>query len=117
MWCFEFRDNLLTSGALNSTNSRASDLAAAAKVFREAAEANNGELVKIAKNVELYIAAASLLEQETAEASGDWQTLIDAGGRPLPSGCGTYTLPTLSLDTTYMYRTHKSIGKSLLSLK
>ena len=54
--------------------------------------------VKVAEGVELYIAAASILEQETAEASGDWQALLAAGGRPLPSGCGTY-FTNLSLET------------------
>ncbi|KAI9736100.1 MAG: mitochondrial Homoaconitase [Claussenomyces sp. TS43310] len=80
---------------VSCTNSRASDLAAAAKVFKEAAEANKGEPVKVAEGVEFYIAAASIREQETAEASGDWQTLLAAGGRPLPSGCG----PCIGLGT------------------
>ena len=81
---------LSNSKDLDSTNSRASDLAAAAKVFRDAAKANNGVPVKVAKGVELYLAAASIREQEKAEASGDWQALLAAGGRPLPSGCGTF---------------------------
>ena len=79
---------LADSNDSDSTNSRASDLAAAANVFRDAAKANNGEPVKVAKEVEFYLAAASIREQETAEASGDWQVLLAAGGRPLPSGCG-----------------------------
>ena len=59
-------------------------------MFKDAADANNGEPVKVAKGVEFYIAAASILEQEMAEASGDWQALLAAGGRPLPSGCGMH---------------------------
>jgi homoaconitate hydratase len=74
---------------VSCTNSRASDLAAAAKVFREAAEA--GKPAKVAEGVQFYIAAASLLEQEAAEDSGDWQVLLDAGAVELPSGCGTLT--------------------------
>jgi homoaconitate hydratase len=78
---------------VSCTNSRASDLAAAAKVFRDAAD--NGKPAKVAEGVELYIAAASLPEQEAAEDSGDWQVLLDAGGVTLPSGCG----PCIGLGT------------------
>ena len=60
-------------------------------MFKDAAEANNDKIVRVAEGVEFYIAAASILEQETAEASGDWQTLLAVGGRPLPSGCGMYS--------------------------
>lgn len=73
---------------VSCTNSRASDLAAAAKVFKDAASANPGITPRIAEGVQLYIAAASAPEQEAAEAAGDWQTLIDAGAQPLPAGCG-----------------------------
>ncbi|TVY33522.1 Homoaconitase, mitochondrial [Lachnellula subtilissima] len=73
---------------VSCTNSRASDLAAAAKVFKDAAQANPGTAPKIADGVQFYIAAASAPEQEAAEAAGDWQALIDAGGQPLPAGCG-----------------------------
>ncbi|PWY86836.1 homoaconitase [Aspergillus heteromorphus CBS 117.55] len=73
---------------VSCTNSRASDLAAAAKVFRDAALANPGTTPKIADGVQLYIAAASAPEQEAAEAKGDWQVLLDAGAQPLPAGCG-----------------------------
>ncbi|KOS18587.1 Homoaconitase [Escovopsis weberi] len=73
---------------VSCTNSRASDLAAAAKVFRDAAEANSGTTPKIADGVQFYIAAASAPEQETAEDAGDWQVLLDAGAQPLPAGCG-----------------------------
>lgn len=60
-------------------NSRAEDIAAAARVLR-------GH--KVATGVELYVAAASHEVQQQAEAAGDWQTLLDAGAKPLPSGCG-----------------------------
>ncbi|KAF3762948.1 homoaconitase [Cryphonectria parasitica EP155] len=73
---------------VSCTNSRASDLAAAAKVFKDAAKANPGTTPKIADGVQFYIAAASAPEQEAAEAAGDWQALLDAGAQPLPAGCG-----------------------------
>jgi homoaconitate hydratase len=79
-------------------------------VFRDAAKANNGEPVKVAEGVEFYLAAASIREQETAEASGDWQALLAAGGRPLPSGCGTSSLKYACS------RTHEPTSKLLLSL-
>ncbi|KAL7953830.1 homoaconitase [Trichoderma compactum] len=66
---------------VSCTNARASDLKAAAAVFRHAARS------KIADGVEFYISAASAPEQESAEAAGDWQVLLDAGARPMPSGC------------------------------
>ncbi|WWC66858.1 homoaconitase, mitochondrial [Kwoniella pini CBS 10737] len=64
---------------VSCTNSRASDIAAAADVLR-------GK--KIANGVEFYIAAASSRVQEDAESSGDWQALVDAGAKTLPAGCG-----------------------------
>ncbi|PHH71191.1 hypothetical protein CDD80_5467 [Ophiocordyceps camponoti-rufipedis] len=73
---------------VSCTNSRASDLAAAAKVFKDAAKADPTTNPRIAKGVQLYIAAASAPEQQAAEAAGDWQALIDAGAQPLPAGCG-----------------------------
>ncbi|KAI1117066.1 homoaconitase [Nemania sp. NC0429] len=73
---------------VSCTNSRASDLAAAAKVFKDAAKAKPGTAPKIADGVKMYIAAASAPEQELAEAAGDWQALLDAGAQPLPAGCG-----------------------------
>lgn len=78
---------------VSCTNSRASDLAAAAKVFKDAAEA--GKPAKIAPGVDFYIAAASIPEQEAAEDSGDWQALIEAGAKTLPAGCG----PCIGLGT------------------
>ncbi|KAJ4985785.1 Homoaconitase, mitochondrial [Stagonosporopsis vannaccii] len=80
---------------VSCTNSRASDLAAAAKVFKEAAAANGDKIPKIPQHVNFYIAAASIPEQKAAEESGDWQTLLEAGAQPLPSGCG----PCIGLGT------------------
>ena len=70
---------------VSCTNSRASDIAAAANVFREAA--NGGPIPKIAPGVEFYISAASLPEQEIAEQSGDWKVLVDAGCIENPASC------------------------------
>ena len=39
-------------------------------------------------DVKFYLAAASKWVQEEAEKRGIWQTLLDAGAQPLPSGCG-----------------------------
>ena len=78
---------------VSCTNSRASDLAAAARVFKGAATA--GEIPKIADGVKFYIAAASLPEQQAAEEAGDWQALLDTGAIPLPAGCG----PCIGLGT------------------
>ncbi|KAK4235433.1 mitochondrial Homoaconitase [Achaetomium macrosporum] len=78
---------------VSCTNSRASDIAAAAKVFKDAAK--DGVIPKVADGVKFYIAAASLLEQQAAEEAGDWQVLLEAGAQPLPSGCG----PCIGLGT------------------
>jgi homoaconitate hydratase len=78
---------------VSCTNSRASDLAAAAKVFKEASQ--SGKPATIAPGVEFYIAAASIPEQEAAEEAGDWETLLNAGAKPLPAGCG----PCIGLGT------------------
>ncbi|KAL9576765.1 MAG: hypothetical protein Q9212_006836 [Teloschistes hypoglaucus] len=80
---------------VSCTNSRASDLAAAAKVFKDAVSVNGGSIPKIADGVNFYIAAASAPEQAAAEASGDWQAMLDAGAQPLPAGCG----PCIGLGT------------------
>ncbi|CCF38493.1 homoaconitase [Colletotrichum higginsianum] len=80
---------------VSCTNSRASDLAAAAKVFQDAAKANGGKIPKIAEGVKLYVAAASTREQEIAEDEGSWQTLLEAGSIPLPASCG----PCIGLGT------------------
>ena len=78
---------------VSCTNSRASDIAAAAKVFKDAAK--DGVIPKAADGVKFYIAAASLLEQAEAEEAGDWQVLLQAGAEALPSGCG----PCIGLGT------------------
>jgi homoaconitate hydratase len=81
---------------VSCTNSRSSDIAAAAKVFRDASESSSEKIVpKVAPGVDFYIAAASLLEQEAAEEAGNWQVLLAAGAKPLPSGCG----PCIGLGT------------------
>ena len=80
---------------VSCTNSRASDLAAAAKVFKDAAKSNGGTIPKIPNHVNFYIAAASQKEQLAAEEAGDWQAMLDAGAQPLPSGCG----PCIGLGT------------------
>lgn len=64
---------------VSCANARESDLAAAAEVLRGRS---------IAPGVELYVAAASAEVQRRAEESGAWDALLDAGARPLPSGCG-----------------------------
>ena len=79
---------------VSCTNSRASDLAAAAKVFKDAIKENGGQ-VSIAEGVKFYIAAASLPEQELAVEAGDWQAMLDAGATALPAGCG----PCIGLGT------------------
>jgi homoaconitate hydratase len=80
---------------VSCTNSRRSDIAAAAKVFKDAAKENGGKIPKIAPGVNLYIAAASLPEQQAAMEQGDWQALVEAGAQELPSGCG----PCIGLGT------------------
>src|SRR5216683_5933941 len=64
---------------ISCVNSRVEDLAAAANVLK-------GQ--RIASGVKFYLSAASKWVQEEAEQRGIWQTLIDAGAQPLPSGCG-----------------------------
>ena len=64
---------------ISCVNSRLEDLAAAAKVLK-------GQ--KVAPGVKFYLSAASKWVQEEAEKRGIWQTLMDAGAQPLPSGCG-----------------------------
>ena len=80
---------------VSCTNSRASDLAAAAKVFKNAVKANGGNPVRIPEHVKFYIAAASMPEQIAAEEAGDWQAMLDAGAQALPAGCG----PCIGLGT------------------
>ena len=64
---------------VSCVNSRLKDLKEAAEVVKDK---------KIADGVELYIAAASSEVQLESESLGYWQTLIDAGAKPLPPGCG-----------------------------
>ena len=71
---------------VSCVNSRIEDLAAAAKVL---------EGKKVAQGVEFYLAAASSRTEAEAKERGIWQTLLDAGARPLPSGCG----PCIGLGT------------------
>ena len=73
---------------VSCTNSRSSDLKAAAKVFQDAAKANGGKIPRIADGVKLYIAAASAREQAIAEDEESWQTLLEAGSVDLPPSCG-----------------------------
>lgn len=72
---------------VSCTNSRASDLHAAASVFKDGK--------KVAPGVEFYVAAASSVVQAESEASGDWATLVNAGAKVLPAGCG----PCIGLGT------------------
>ncbi|EGG08313.1 uncharacterized protein MELLADRAFT_105205 [Melampsora larici-populina 98AG31] len=64
---------------LSCTNARASDLKAAAEVMK-------GK--RVAPGVEFYVAAASSVVQSEAESTGDWATLVEAGAKILPAGCG-----------------------------
>ena len=73
---------------ISCTNSRRSDFAAVARVFKEATIKNNHVIPKISEHVNLYIAAASRPEQKAAEEQGNWQVLLDAGAQALPSACG-----------------------------
>jgi homoaconitate hydratase len=66
---------------LSCVNARFEDLRDAAEVVRD----RGGH---VATGVEFYLAAASAEVQAKAESTGDWQTLVDAGAIPLPSGCG-----------------------------
>ena len=66
---------------LSCVNARFEDLHDAAEVVR----ARGGH---VATGVEFYLAAASAEVQAKAESTGDWQTLLDSGAIPLPSGCG-----------------------------
>lgn len=96
---------------VSCTNSRASDIAAAAKVFREAAK--DGVIPKVAPGVNFYIAAASIPEQEIAEEAGDWQVLLQAGAQPLPAGCG----PCIGLGTGLLEPGENGISASNRNFK
>lgn len=71
---------------VSCTNSRLSDIEAAASVIK-------GK--KVADGVEFYVGAASSVVQGDAEKSGAWKTLLEAGAIPLPAGCG----PCIGLGT------------------
>jgi homoaconitate hydratase len=71
---------------VSCVNSRVDDLAEAAKIVK-------GK--KVADGVQFYITAASSEVQAESQKRGDWQTLLDAGAIPLPSGCG----PCIGLGT------------------
>ena len=71
---------------VSCVNSRLEDLDAAAKVLQ-------GK--KVAAGVQFYLAAASRAVQDEAERRGIWQTLLESGAHPLPSGCG----PCIGLGT------------------
>jgi len=64
---------------ISCVNSRLEDLEAAAWVLC-------GK--RVAPGVQFYLSAASAWVQQEAEKRGIWQTLLDAGATPLPSGCG-----------------------------
>lgn len=64
---------------ISCANSRVEDLDAAARVLA-------GK--KVAPGVKFYLSAASKWVQQEAEQRGNWQTLLDAGAKPLPPGCG-----------------------------
>lgn len=96
---------------MSCTNSRASDLAAAARVFREAAQ--DGKPAKVAPGVKFYVAAASILEQKIAEESGDWEVLREAGAEFLPSGCG----PCIGLGTGLLEEGEVGISASNRNFK
>lgn len=64
---------------LSCVNARLEDLADAANVLKGR---------KVADHVQLYVAAASASVQDAAQKAGVWDTLVDAGARVLPPGCG-----------------------------
>ncbi|KAF9223606.1 homoaconitase [Gyrodon lividus] len=71
---------------VSCTNSRVSDIAAAAAVMQ-------GN--KVAPGVEFYIAAASSAVQQESERLGLWDMLVTSGAKVLPAGCG----PCIGLGT------------------
>lgn len=97
---------------LSCTSGRDMDFSEAAQVFKDAAAKNDGKIPKIADGVEMYIAAASSLEQQAAEEAGDWQTLLDAGAKPLPAGCG----PCIGLGTGLLKAGEVGISASNVSV-
>ncbi|SCU93800.1 LAFA_0F18272g1_1 [Lachancea sp. 'fantastica'] len=78
---------------VSCTNSRLSDLEAAAHVVCPTGDLN--QINKVAPGVEFYIAAASSEVEADAKASGAWEKLLRAGCKTLPAGCG----PCIGLGT------------------
>lgn len=64
---------------LSCVNARLEDLTEAADVLRDK---------KIAPDVSFYVAAASASVEQAAKENGVWETLVSAGAKTLPSGCG-----------------------------
>lgn len=104
---------MLNWAVVSCTNSRHSDIQAAAAVFKEAAKANGGVVPKIADGVKMFIAAASSREQEAAEDSGDWQVLLDADAEALVPSCG----PCIGLGTGLLEPGEVDISASNRSFK
>ncbi|KAJ2144242.1 mitochondrial Homoaconitase [Coemansia sp. RSA 521] len=73
---------------VSCVNSRAKDLREAADVIRAVQNARPNSPVRAADGVAWYVAAASSQVMADAQASGDWQVLVDAGAKTLPPGCG-----------------------------
>lgn len=71
---------------VSCTNSRLSDLEAAASVVCPSGDLN--KINKISPGVEFYVAAASSEVESDAKATGAWEKLLKAGCIPLPPGCG-----------------------------
>ncbi|KAF8902313.1 hypothetical protein CPB85DRAFT_1256072 [Mucidula mucida] len=82
----EARIDIHKAYLVSCTNSRVSDLAAAAAVLKGR---------KVAPGVEFYVAAASSVVQQESERLGDWETLVLSGAKVLPAGCG----PCIGLGT------------------
>ncbi|MDP6850921.1 MAG: homoaconitase, partial [Planctomycetota bacterium] len=64
---------------LSCTNARVEDLAEAADVLKGKS---------VADEVGFYLAPASTEVQRESESRGDWATLLAAGAKVLPAGCG-----------------------------
>lgn len=71
---------------VSCTNSRLSDLEAAASVVCPTGDAT--KINKVSPNVKFYVAAASSEVESDARASGAWEKLMEAGCIALPPGCG-----------------------------
>jgi homoaconitate hydratase len=89
---------------VSCVNSRLEDLEAAANVLK-------GK--KVAPGVKFYLAAASRAVQDEAEKRGVWQTLLEAGALPLPSGCG----PCIGLGTGLLEESEVGISATNRNFK